>query len=53
MKTQSQEGADADSKDGKGQPSKVLCTQHEKNLKKMNGDLTLVKETIACQCWCS
>ena len=51
MKVQSE--GDPDSKDSKGQPSKVLCTKHEKNLKKMTGDLTFVKETIACKCWYS
>lgn len=42
---------DTDSKDVKGQPTKFLCTQHEKNLK-MNGDLTFVYLTIARKCCC-
>lgn len=53
QKVKVQSEGDPDSKDSKGQPSKVLCTQHEKNLKKMTGDLTFVKETIACKCWYS
>eukprot|EP00435_Cladocopium_sp_Y103_P033762 s3891_g8.t1 len=29
-------------------PSKVLCTSYERSLKKMEGDLTLMKEILSC-----
>ena len=31
---------------GEGQPTKLLCTQYEKNLKKLPGDLTFVKAGV-------
>lgn len=37
-------------KDVKQPNAKIVCTQYEKNLKKMSGDMTFVKESLLYPC---